>query len=157
MKSMPNPIFSKLSLALFLLLIAAGTLSLTGCGGKKLVTRELKDYIASGMKITPGNVDVTLPFRTTIILRIPSMPLRDARQTGDKLIRMFIDYSKQNQVTDFLNDSLMFLVRLDVSPEVNLKYYTTASDMRELLDGNITDTDFIDRCVREENWSGDMG
>ncbi len=131
-------------------------LTLIGCGGKKLVPDELKDFLAQELKTDRHKVDVTQPFRTTIVLRIRSTTIVNARDSERELIGKFLDFSRQKGIKYFLNDSLMFLVRSDTDPNVNLKWWTTARDALEVLDGKMSDTDFIDRCVKEEHWPEEL-
>ncbi len=137
------------------ILLSAGLF--VGCGGKKMIPRDVKDFMAAEFKVDRRNFDVTLPFRTTLIRRIHSMPLLAARNAQREFIVKFFDYCHREGVTNFQNDTLMFLLRLDSNPDVNLKYYSTSYDAGEVVSGNMDEETFIDRCIKEENWSEDLG
>lgn len=137
-------------------LAALTAFTLTGCGGK-LIPRDLKDYLAAELKTDRRNVDVTIPFRTTIIRRIPAVNLNKARDAERELVMKFLEYCRRDGVSDFQNDSLMFLVRLDTDPDVNIKWHSTATDAREVLDGKMEEGEFFDRCQKEEHWAEELG
>lgn len=128
-----------------------------GCGGKKMIPRDVKDYMAAEFKVDRRNFDVTIPFRTTLIRRTYSMPLLAARNAQKEFIVKFFDYCRKDGVTNFQNDTLLFLLRLDSDPDVNLKYYGIAYDAREVVNGGMDVETFIDRCTKDENWSEDLG
>jgi len=137
--------------------ILVSTSLFTGCGGKKMIPRDVKDYMAAEFKIDRRNFDVTLPFRTTLIRRSNSVPLLTARDGQAEFIKKFFEYCTRDGVTNFQNDTLLFLYRLDSNPDINLKYYSTAYDAGEVVSGRMDVETFIDRCIKEENWSGDLG
>jgi len=102
-------------------------------------------------------VDVTQPFRTTVIYRVPVLTRENARHAERALVIKVIEFSRAKGVTDFLNDSLMFLVRLETDPDVNMKWLASVRDMRETLEGKMSEDDFIERCAKEENWPEELG
>ncbi len=138
-------------------LLTLSTIALTGCGGKKMIPRDVKDYMEAEFKVDRRNFDVTLPFRTTLIRRSNSVPLLSARDGQAEFIGKFFGYCQRDGVTNFQNDTLLFLFRLDSNPDINLKYFSTADDAREVVKGGMDIDTFIERCIKEENWSGDLG
>jgi len=128
-----------------------------GCGGGRLIPRDLKDYLAIQLKTERHNVDVAQPFRTTIIYKIGASNLAAAREGEKRVITKFLEFSRARGVNDFLNDSLMFLVRLDTNPDVTIKWFTSSHDVKEAVDGTISDDEFFDRCIKEERWAEELG
>jgi len=127
--------------------------TLAGCGGGRLIPRDLKDYVAADLKTPRRNVDVTLPFRTMIILRVQRLNRDQAREAERELIESCLEYFRRDHIKDFINDTLVFNVRLNIDPSVNMKYWTIAEDMRSCIKGEMDIDEFIDRMTREENWS----
>jgi hypothetical protein len=140
--------FTFAALALFLI---------AGCGGGRLIPRDLKDYLAIQLKTERRNVDVTQPFRTTIIYRIQKTTVVNARESERELIGKFLEFSQKNEIKDFLNDSLMFLVRLDTNPDVSIKWFATSRDAKAVVEGEITEAEFISRCIKQERWAEELG
>jgi len=140
-----------------LLSLALIALGVTGCGGGTLIPKDLKDYLSAELKTERRNVDVTQPFRTTIIYKINPSTRQGARDAERTLVSAFLEFSRKNGVSDFLNDSLMFLVRLERDPDANMKWFGSAADAREVLSGAMTEGDFIERCIKEENWPEELG
>jgi len=150
--------FSRSSINFFLVAIFIATSVLTvGCGGNKMIPRDVKDYMAAEFKIDRRNFDVTIPFRTTIMMRTNALTLMNAREKEKEFITKFFDYCKRDNVADFQNDTLMFLLRLDTNPDINLKYFSTSYDAGQVVRGEMDIDAFIDRCIKEENWNPDLG
>lgn len=135
----------------FFIILTAG-LALSGCGGGTLVPRDLKDYIAADLKTPRRNVEFTQPFRSSIILRVQTRDIESAHQAERDLIQSAVEYFQRDNIRNFINDTIVFVVRLDTDPDVNLKYFTVAADLRELVGERLSLEDFIERCRREENW-----
>lgn len=127
-------------------------ISLIGCGGNRLIPRDLKDCIAADLKIPRRNVELTQIFRTTIMLRVNPMSLSQARQAERDLITTCFEYFRVDNVTDFINDTLVFVVRLDTDADVNLKWTSVALDANDVLKEQMSLETFFDRCNKEENW-----
>jgi len=144
-----KPVRSRL---LWMVLLAV---TIAGCGGR-LIPRDLKDYVSAELQTERRRVEFQQPFRSTITLRVNPMSIEEARQAERDLIRTTLDYFKRDGVTDFINDTLVYVVRLDSDPDVNLRYTTVADDQRMLIRGDLTIEEFIDRCRRVDNWSPDM-
>lgn len=146
--------FNRIILGLLAFILAFGY---SGCGGgNELIPRDLKDFVSAYLKTERRNVDLTRPFRTTIILRVQPMPIEDARDAQRELIEACREYFKRDNITSFINDTLVFNLRLVNNPDINLKYWTVAGDMRLMLDGEMTVDELIDRADRVENWSADL-
>ena len=126
-------------------------LLLTGCGNR-LIPRDLKDYVSEQLKTPRYNVDVTQPYKTTFIYRLPDVNINDAYLMAEEFINCVVDFGRRENVSDWLNDSLMFHIRLDSDADVNLKWSTSADKMRERTKGKISTQDLIDSCLKEENW-----
>ena len=126
-----------------------------GCGGR-LIPRDLKNYVAYNLKIERRMIELRQIFRTEITLRVKPMNLYEARKEEEVLIRTCADYFERDNVSDFINDSLLFVIRLDTDPDVNLKWSTVAYDMRLLVINKMTMEKFLDRCKKEENWSEEL-
>lgn len=122
-----------------------------------MIPRDVKDFMAAEFKLDRRNFDVLLPFRTTLIRRTSSLPYLGARSAQKEFIQKFFEYCRRDGVTNFQNDTVMFLLRLDSNPDVNLKYFSTAYDASEVVNGNMDVETFIDRCIKEENWLEDLG
>jgi len=138
-------------------LISLALIVAIGCGGGQLIPKDLKDFLSVELKTPRRNVDVLQPFRTTIIYRISPTTRAGARTAEQQLIVKVFEFSRNNGVSDFLNDSLMFLVRLENDPDVNMKWYSSAQDVRDVISGKLAEAEFIERCVKEENWSEELG
>jgi len=149
-------LFRKITTHLALVLSIA-LVVLVGCGGGRLIPKDLKDFLAKELNTPRHNMEVLQPFRTTIICRIAPTTRTGAREAENLLISKVIEFSKQNNVSDFLNDSLMFVIRLESDADVNMKYYGSANDVREVLSGKLTDSELIERLVKEENWAEELG
>ena len=138
-----------------LLFILALCLLMLSCGGK-LIPRELKDYVSYTLKIDRRLIELQQVFRTEITLRVKPMSLVDALREERVLIRTCVEYFQRDNVTDFINDSLVFVVRLNIDPDVKIKWFAVANDLRMLIKNEMTMDDFADRCRKEENWSDDL-
>lgn len=128
---------------------------LAGCENK-LIPRDLKDSVSHTLKTERRNIEVTRPFRTTVFFRIQPMEIEKARQAEIDLINACVEYFRRDNVSNFINDTLVFNVRLDINPDIKLEYWTVAEDMRQVVKGEMNVEDFIDRCRREENWSEEL-
>ncbi len=136
--------------------VFAATAILFGCGGGgKLVPQDLASYISANLKTPEQNVEVTAPFRTTVKLKVSYSDIASARSAGRDLVNCCVEYLRRDNVTNFLNDTLVFVVRLTLDPKQNLIWRTVAYDMRELLEGKMTTEEFFERCSKEENWIED--
>jgi hypothetical protein len=138
-------------LVLIIAFIFTFSLLLTGCGNR-LIPRDLKDYVSEQLKTPRRNVDVTQPYKTTFIYRLPDVNISDAYLLAEEFIYCVVDFGRREGVSDWLNDSLMFHIRLDSDADVNLKWSTSADKMRELVKGEISTQDLIESCLKEENW-----
>ncbi|MCF7811734.1 hypothetical protein K9N50_12180 [bacterium] len=127
------------------------SLLITGCGGR-LIPRDLKDYVSEELNTPRRNVDVTQPYKTTFIYRLPDVNINDAYLLAEEFIDCVVDFGRREGVSDWLNDSLMFHIRLDSDADVNLKWATSADKMRERTKGKISTQELIDSCTKEENW-----
>lgn len=125
-----------------------------GCGGR-LIPRDLKDYVSANLKIERRRVELTQPFRTKIILRLNPMTIQEARQAGKDLIKSCLEYYQRDNVTNFINDTLVYVIRLDSDPDTRLSWWTVADDMKMLVQNKMDFEDFLDRCRKEESWSPD--
>jgi len=83
------------------------------------------------------------------------MTAREAMDTERQLIESCMEYFRRDNVTNFINDSLVFEVRLDADPNSNIMLWSIADEMHRLIDDEISLSDFISRCRVEENWSED--
>ncbi len=147
---------SRYSSVLLILLFLFISLEFAGCGGAKLIPRDLKDYVSHDLKIERRRVELTQPFRTRITLRVEPMPVQDARQAVRDLIESCIEYYQRDNITDFINDTLVYKVRLDADPDVNIQWWTVADDMRMAVNDEMNINTFYDRCRKEENWVGGL-
>ena len=129
---------------------------LAGCGGGRLIPRELKDYVAYTLKMERRLVNLIDIFRTEIILYVKPMTLANARKEEIVLVETCVEYFQRDNVNDFINDSLVFIIRLNTDPDVRIKWFTVADDMRKLVNDEMTITEFADRCRKEENWADDL-
>ena len=129
---------------------------LAGCGGGRLIPRDLKDYLAYTLKMERRLVDLIDIFRTEIILRVKPMTLPNARKEERVLVETCVEYFQRDNVTDFINDSLVFTIRLNTDADVRIKWFTVADDMRKLIKDEMTIDEFADRCRKEENWADDL-
>ncbi len=134
----------------------AVALYLTGCGGGRLIPRDLKDFVSADLKMERRRVELTQPFRTTMTLRVNAMPVANARQANREFIESCLKYFQRDGVTDFINDTLIFEVRLDADPKVCLKWTTVTMDMRALVKDKMGIEEFIERCRKEEHWTDEF-
>ncbi len=130
-------------------------LLIIGCSSK-LIPRELKDYVSYTLKVERRLIELSQIFRTEITLRSKPMSLTKVREEERVLIRTCVEYFQRDNVTDFINDSLVFVVRLDSDPDVKVKWFTIADEIRKLIDEEITMDEFEERCRKEENWADDF-
>jgi len=121
-----------------------------------LIPRELKDYVAYTLKMERRLVNLIDIFRTEIILYVKPMTLANARKEEIVLVETCVEYFQRDNVNDFINDSLVFIIRLNTDPDVRIKWFTVADDMRKLVNDEMTITEFADRCRKEENWADDL-
>ncbi len=138
--------------AVFLWVGVIAMVYLIGCGGGRLIPRDLKDFVSADLKIERRRVELTQPFRTTMTLRVNSMSVYDARQATKEFIASCNKYFQRDGVGDFINDTLVYEVRLNSNPDVFIKWLTVADDMRMLIKDDIPLSDFIDRCKKTEEW-----
>jgi|GEM_PF-1108463 hypothetical protein len=129
---------------------------LAGCGGGRLIPRELKDYVAYTLKMERRLVNLIDIFRTEVILSVKPMTIANARKEEVVLIETCVEYFRRDNITDFINDSLVFVIRLNTDPDVRIKWFTVADDMRKLVNDEMTIKEFADRCRKEENWADDF-
>ena len=132
------------------------SLYMIGCSGASLIPRDLKDFVSADLKIDRRKVELTQPFRTAITLRVNPMPVNQARQAEHDLIGSCIKYFQRDYISDFINDTLVFIIRLDNDPGINIKWWTVTDDMRMLVKGSMTMDEFAERCRKEEHWSPDL-
>ena len=125
---------------------------LIGCGGGKLIPRELKDYIAYALKTPRRNVEVDQAFQTTITLRVEEMNAADAQQAMKDLIEKSVEYFRRDKITDFLQETIIFHVRLTSDADQYLKWTTSASLLRDLVQEKMSEVDFYELCTRDEIW-----
>ena len=65
-------------------------------------------------------------------------------------------YFQRDGVNDFLNDTLVFVVSLKNNRNRSLKWTCLQEDMRDMLQGRMTEEQYIDRCVRVETWAMEL-
>jgi len=145
-KAYQNCLFHALILSLFVVGI------LSGCGGGKLIPRELKDYISFELKTPRRNVEVDQAFQTTITLRVEQMSQVDAQQAMKDLIEKSVEYFRRDKITDFLQQTIVFHVRLNNDADQYLKWTTSATQLRDLVEEKMSEVDFYELCTRDEIW-----
>jgi hypothetical protein len=134
----------------FLLLLSS--VSFVGCGGNTLIPRDLKDYIAADLKIPRRQVEFQQPFRSRFTLRVNDMNANEAMDANRQLIESSMEYFRRDNVTNFINDSLVFEIRLDNDPNSNIMLWSDAEEMHRLIKDEYSVDEFISRCKFEENW-----
>ncbi len=147
----------QLHFTILILIISSSLIGFSGCGGgNELIPRDLKDFVSAYLNTERRNVDLTQPFRTTIILRVPPMPIENARDAERQFIEACVEYFKRDNINGFINDTLVFNLRLVNNPDINLKYWTVSGDMRLVVEDKMTIDELIERADREESWSADL-
>ncbi len=126
--------------------------ALGSCGGGRLIPRDLKDYVSAKLPTPRRNVDVDQTYRTKIILLVEQMDYRAARQAEKDLIRRCVEYFRRDNVTDYIQDTLVFHVRLRSDADVYMKWTTPAVDMRDLVRERMSEERFFEIGRKEENW-----
>ncbi len=129
-----------------------GVLFTAGCGGGRLIPRDLKDYVSFSLKTPRRNVDVTQTFKTIISLRVEQVDYSGAVQAQKDLITRCIEYFRRENITDYIQDTLVFHVRLTTDVDVNMKWTAPASIVRDLVKNRMSFEEFYDLCRKEENW-----
>lgn len=137
----------------FLLVLSSA--SFIGCENK-LIPRDLKDYIAADLQIPRRQVEFDQPFRSRFTLRVNEMTSNEAMDAERQLIESCMEYFRRDNVNNFINDSLVFEVRLDNDPKSNILLWSTSDEMRRLIDDEMSVDDFVGRCKAEENWASDI-
>jgi len=84
------------------------------------------------------------------------MSVYDARQATKEFISSCNKYFQRDGVGDFINDTLVFEVRLNSDPDIFVKWSTVADDMRMLVKNDMSLSDFVDRCKKTEVWPADL-
>ena len=128
-----------------------GVILMTGCGGR-LIPRDLKDYVSHDLKFPRRNIDVDQTYRTTIIFRLEQVRNSEAYQAEKDLIESCVEYFRRDNVTDFIQDTLIFHVRSNSDADVYMKWTAPADMMRDLVKERMTPEEFFERCQKEENW-----
>ena len=136
-------------------LLLLSSASFIGCGNK-LIPRDLKDYIAAELKIPRRQVEFDQPFRSRFTLRVNDMNANEAMDAERQLIKAAMEYFRRDNVTNFINDSLVFEVRLDNDPKSNIMLWSVSEEMLRLIKDEYSIEEFIGRCKVEENWSLDQ-
>lgn len=136
-------------------LLLLSSASFIGCGNK-LIPRDLKDYIAAELKIPRRQVEFDQPFRSRFTLRVNDMNANEAMDAERQLIKAAMEYFRRDNVTNFINDSLVFEVRLDNDPKSNIMLWSVSEEMLRLINDEYSIEEFIGRCKVEENWSLDQ-
>jgi len=142
----------RISLLQGLLLFLFVMFTLSGCGGGKLIPRELKDYLSYSLKTPRRNVEVDQAFQTTITLRIEQMNQVDAQQAMMDLIEKSVEYFRRDKITDFLQEKIVFHIRINSDADQYIKWTTSASLLRDLVEEKMSEVDFYELCTRDENW-----
>lgn len=122
------------------------------CGGGRLIPRDLKDYVSAKLPTPRRNIDVDQTYRTKIILLVEQMDYRAVRQAEMDLIRKCVEYFRRDNVTDYIQDTLVFHVRLRSDADVYMKWTVPAVDVRDLVKERISEERFFEICRKEENW-----
>lgn len=124
---------------------------LIGCGGR-LIPRDLKDFVSADLKIERRRVEFQMPYRSEITLRVNPMSYRQAQDAQKSLIESCKRYFQRDNIDDFINDSLVFIIRLDEDASTVLKYWSHIDEMTRLMEDELTTEQFIERCKKEESW-----
>lgn len=130
----------------------------TGCGGGiKLHPQEAEKELARRLGVFPYNLQVTIALRTTVILKVPPIPLREARQQSLTLIDALASYLQEKNITDLGSDSLIVTVRLDTNPDVYIQWRISSQEFLHTVKGEQNREDLLDRSIKEENWLEELG
>ena len=141
-----NSMLSILISAIF----AAGGIS--SCGGGKLIPRELKDYVAYALKTPRRNVEVDQTFNTTITLRVERMGYSDAELTMKELVMKCVEYFRRDKVSDFIQETVIFHIRLTSDADQYMKWTTSATQLRDFVKDNMGENEFFELCEKESIW-----
>jgi len=132
-------------------------MGVAGCGGKvKLNPNDLKVFVAADLKAPKEYIDVTTTFRTSLVIKVNYMNVEEAQAAMRELIGSCNRYFQRDQVKDFLNDTLVFVIQLKTDREQNLKWAAIKEDARDLVAGNMSPEQFYERCLRMESWSMEL-
>ncbi|MDP8238736.1 MAG: hypothetical protein P9X24_06580 [Candidatus Hatepunaea meridiana] len=149
------PIKAQTSIILRLLIISILILTplfFNGCGGNQLIPRDLKDYVSAKLGTPRRNVDLTQIFTTTIILRLEQTDIFGALQAEKDLIGKCVEYFQRDNITDYIQDTLVFHVRLNADADTYMKWKISSKEVIDLVKGRMTEDEFFDICAKEENW-----
>ena len=124
----------------------------SSCGGGRLIPRDLKDYVSAKLPTPRRNIDVDQTFQLKIILLVEQMDFRAAGRAEKDLIRKCVEYFRRDNITDYIQDTLVFHVRLKTDVDVYIRWTAPAIDMRDLVRERITEERFFEICRREESW-----
>ncbi|MBC8465479.1 hypothetical protein H8D57_00480 [bacterium] len=145
---------SKIKLSKFILLTVLSAffiLDFTGCE-TAIIPRDLKDFVSHDLKVERRRIELTQPFRTKITFRTNPMTIAEARIAEKDLVTSCIKYYRRDGINNFINDTLVYVVRMDSDPGTNIKWWTVSDDMRMVLKGDLSTEEFINRIRKEENW-----
>jgi len=145
--------------AFFLKLFSIFLISLLGLsflvscdGGNRLIPRDLKDYVSHALDTPRRNVNVDQTFNTTISLRVEQMDVNGARKAVRDLISKCVEYFRRDDVTDYLQSTLLFHVRLTTDADQYVRWKASAENMRDLVKDRMTEEEFFTLCEKEEYW-----
>lgn len=145
---------NKTRLPFIISFLIAGTVLFSGCGGGTLIPRDLKDYVSAKLPTPRRNVDVIQPFRTTILLLIERGDINKAREAERDLITKCVEYFQRDNITNFINDTVLFKVRLASDADTYLNYSSHYQELLSLIRDDITLDSYIERCYKDEKWYG---
>lgn len=139
-------------LLIIVMLLAAFSTGLLGCSPAELDSKLWNEYVTAKMKLDRHRVDVFLQFRTTIVVELTQVNENVARSAQNDLVKFSIEYFQRDKIFSYMNDTLVFITRLEDDPSVNIKYSATKEDALSATKGEYTLGQFIERCTKEENW-----
>jgi hypothetical protein len=132
-------------------------MGVAGCGGKvKLNPTDLKVFVAKDLNAPKEDLDVTTTFRTNLVIKVNYMNVEEAQAAMREFIGSCNRYFQRDQVKDFLNDTLVFVIQLKTDRDQNLKWSAIKEDVRDLVAGNMSPEQFYERCLRTESWSMEL-
>jgi hypothetical protein len=130
---------------------------LCGCSGSvKLNPEDLINFVAADLKAPRETLEVSTHFRTSLVLQVNHMDVEQAQQAMRDFIGSSIRYFQRDGVNDFLNDTLVFVVSLKNNRSRSLRWTCLQQDMNDMLQGRMTEEQYIERCVRVETWAMEL-
>lgn len=135
-------------------IVVLAAMNLTGCSKTvKLNPHDLVSYVAADLKAPREDITVSTNFRTAIVLEVQRMNIEEAHAAMEKFIASCLGYFQRDQVNDFLNDTVVFVLQKQIDRSQQLRWSAIKEDVRDWVTGTMPQDRFLERLTREEQWS----